>query len=60
LITLVVYDVLGNEISRLVNKEKPAGYYEIKFNASSFANGVYFYRLQAGNYVETKKMILLK
>ncbi len=57
---LKVYDVLGNEIATLVNEEKPAGSYEVEFNASSLPSGVYFYQLQAGNFVETKKMVLLK
>jgi hypothetical protein len=59
-ITLKVYDVLGNEIAILVNEERPIGNYEIEFDASYLASGIYFYRIQAGNYVETKKMILLK
>ena len=60
LVTLKVYDVLGSEVTTLVNENKQAGFYEVEFNASSLANGVYFYRLQAGDFVETKKMILLK
>ena len=60
LIQLKVYDVLGNEIATLVNEEKPAGNYEINFNASKLSSGVYFYKLQAGSFVETKKMVLLK
>jgi len=59
-VTLKVYDVLGNEITTLVSDEKSAGYYEVEFNASSLSSGIYFYRLQAGNYAETKKMILIK
>jgi hypothetical protein len=63
-VSLKVYDLLGNEISTLVNEEKPAGNYRVEFNPSAgslhLANGVYFYRLQAGNFIETKKMILLK
>ena len=58
--TLTVYDVLGNEIATLVNEEKPAGSYEVNFNASRLSSGIYFYKLQAGSFVETKKMILLK
>ncbi|WP_348344776.1 T9SS type A sorting domain-containing protein [Ignavibacterium sp.] len=58
--TLKVYDVLGNEVATLVNEEKPAGAYEITFDANNLSSGIYFYRLQAGNFVETKKMILLK
>lgn len=60
LVTLKVYDVLGNEVVTLVNENKPAGNYEINFNASRLPSGVYFYKLQAGSFSETKKMILLK
>ncbi len=56
---LKVYDVLGNEIATLVNEYKPAGSYEVTFDASSLSTGVYFYKLQSGSFVETKKMILL-
>jgi len=59
-ITLKVFDVLGNEIETIANEEKPAGSYEIEFNADGLTSGIYFYRLQAGNFVETKKMILIK
>lgn len=59
-VTLKVYDVLGNEVATLVNDEKLAGKYELNFNASSLASGVYFYQLKAGEYINTKKMILLK
>ena len=60
-VTLKVYDVLGNEVATLVNEEKSAGVYQVEFSAASeAASSVYFYRLQAGNYSETKKMILIK
>ena len=59
-----VYDVLGNEIATLVNEEKPAGEYEIEFQSAvggrQLASGIYYYQLRAGDFVETKKMILLK
>jgi len=64
--TLKVYDLLGREITTLVNEEKPAGEYEVEFNAAnllpngSLTSGIYFYQLRAGEYVETKKMILLR
>jgi len=58
--TLKVYDVLGSEVSILLNEEKPAGIYEVEFDASSLPSGIYFYKLQAGSFVETKKMVLLK
>ena len=61
---LKVYDVLGNEIATLVNEEKTAGTYEVEFNPVSSirhpASGIYFYQLKAGDYLETKKMILMK
>jgi len=59
-VVLKVYDLLGNEIATLVDEEKPAGSYETLFNAENLASGIYFYRLQAGNFIETKKMILMK
>ena len=57
--SLNVYDILGNEIATLVN-EKPAGNYEVRFNVSSLTSGTYFYRIQAGLFIETRKMILMK
>ncbi len=59
-VTLKIYNILGREISTLVNEEKPAGKYEVNFNASSLASGVYFYQLKASDYIQTKKMLLLK
>ncbi len=58
--TLKVYDVLGNEVATLVNEEKPAGNYETEFTAEKLSSGVYYYQLRAGNFIETKKMILLR
>ncbi|MBK7380039.1 MAG: T9SS type A sorting domain-containing protein [Ignavibacteriales bacterium] len=58
--TLKIYDVLGNEIATLVNEYREAGSYEINFDASSFSSGVYYYQLKAGNFIETRKMILLR
>jgi hypothetical protein len=60
LVTLKVYDVIGNEIATLVNEELSAGEYEVEFNAASLSSGVYFYKLQAGEFVSLKKMVLLK
>jgi hypothetical protein len=59
-VVIKVFDVLGNEISTLVNEEIVAGSYEVKFNASELASGIYFYKLNAGSFVEIKKMMLLK
>ena len=73
--TLIVYDILGTEVATLVSEEKPAGSYKVDFDASGLTSGIYFYRLsvvptarqdldlkdgQVGNFVETKKMTLLK
>ncbi len=63
LITLKVYDVLGNEVAILVNEESAtggAGSYEVEFNGTGLPSGIYFYKLQARDFVETKKMMLLK
>ena len=58
--TLKIYDVLGNEVATLVDEYKPAGTYELEWDASDLPSGIYFYQLKAGSFVETKKMILLK
>ncbi|MGE5861224.1 MAG: T9SS type A sorting domain-containing protein, partial [Ignavibacteria bacterium] len=59
-VTLKIYDILGNEVATLVNEEKSLGNYEAEFNAANLSAGIYFYKLQAGDFVQTKKMILLK
>jgi len=63
-VKLIVYDVLGKEVATLVNEELAAGEYEAEFNSLSgignLVSGIYFYQLKAGNYIETKKMMLLK
>lgn len=59
-VKLKVYDALGNEVATLVNEKKNAGSYSVEFDGSGFASGVYFYKLEAGEFVETKRMILLK
>jgi hypothetical protein len=55
-----VYDVLGREVSTLVNEVKGPGTYTVQFDASNLASGVYFYRLQAGDFTQTKRLLLLK
>ena len=60
LVTLKVYDVLGREVATLINEQKPAGSYEVKFDASDLSSGIYFYTLNAGSKNITKKMILLR
>jgi hypothetical protein len=59
-VSLKVYDVLGKEVATLVNERQEAGTYHFNFNASSLSSGVYFYRIKAGNFVSTKKMMLVK
>jgi hypothetical protein len=59
-VSLKVYDMLGNEVATLVNEMKTAGEYQVDFNAAALSSGIYFYRLQAGNFVETKRMMLMK
>jgi len=58
--SLNIYDVLGNEVATLVNEEKPAGSYDVEFDANGLTSGIYFYKLVAGNFIETKKMVLLR
>lgn len=60
LVTIKVYDILGKEVTTLVNENKAAGKYSINFDAKNLASGVYLYRIKAGNYVSTKKMMLLR
>ena len=59
-VLIKVYDILGGEITTLVNEELDAGWYEKTFDASALSTGVYIYRIQAGSYVNTKKMLMIK
>ncbi|MGA7722333.1 MAG: T9SS type A sorting domain-containing protein [Ignavibacteriaceae bacterium] len=59
-VKLIVYDVLGRVIKTLVDEEKSAGNYSVQFNGSNLSSGIYFYRLTAGNFIGTKKLVLLK
>ena len=59
-ITLKVYDLLGREVATLVNEEKPPGSYEVEFNPTQLSSGIYFYKLHAGNFTATRKMVLIK
>jgi len=60
IVKIKVYDVLGREVTTLVNENKPVGNYSVKFDASRLVSGVYFYRMQAGEFIQTKKLIYLK
>ena len=57
---LKVYDILGSEVATLVNQEQNVGNYKVDFDASHLSSGVYFYSLQAGSFVQSKKMILIR
>ena len=59
-VALKVYDTLGREVATLVNERLQPGYYEVEFNAADLASGVYYYRISAGTFIQTKKMIVLK
>jgi hypothetical protein len=58
-VTLSVFNTLGQQVALLQDGEKEAGYHEVNFDASDLSSGVYFYRIQAGSYVEAKKLILV-
>lgn len=60
LVTIKIYDILGREVKALVNDIKAAGNYEIDFNGSQYASGIYFYRMEAGDFTDVKKLVLLK
>jgi len=59
-VTLTLFDVLGRRVATLVNGEQTGGSHFANWDASAFASGVYFYRLKAGDFIETKKMLLMK
>jgi hypothetical protein len=59
-VKLVVYDLLGREVAELVNERKQPGSYEITFDGSTLASGVYLYRLAAGSFLQTRKMLVIK
>jgi hypothetical protein len=59
-VRIIVFDILGKEVVTLVNQKQKPGYYEVSFDGSKLSSGIYFYRLQAGEFVNTKRMILVK
>jgi hypothetical protein len=59
-VKLIVYDVLGNEITDLVNEDQPKGNYEVQFDGNGLSSGIYFYQLKANDFIKTKKLILIK
>jgi hypothetical protein len=59
-VKLAVYDVLGREVAVLVNERKAPGNYEVSFDANGLASGAFFYRLTAGSFVDTKKLLIIR
>jgi len=59
-VTLKVYDANGKLVATPVDEKKPAGIYKVEFDANHLPSGIYFYRIKAGNFIETKKMVLMK
>ena len=60
MVTLKVYDVLGNEVSVLVNSFQSEGMHKVEFNSANLASGIYFYRIQTGEFNSIKKMVIIK
>ena len=59
-VNLSIFNMLGKNVKELINEMMKSGYYEVELNASDFASGIYFYRIKAGDFISTKKMILMK
>ena len=59
-VSLIIYDIRGRKVAQLVNSLMPAGYHSATWDASGFASGIYFYRIQTGDFIQTRKMLLLK
>jgi len=59
-VTITIYDILGRKVETILDIRQQAGYHQVIWNADNFSSGVYFYKLQAEDYIETKKMVLLK
>jgi hypothetical protein len=60
IVSIKVYDVTGREVATIVNENKPAGSYQAVFNGENFSSGIYFYVLRAGDFMQAKKLVLLK
>jgi hypothetical protein len=59
-VKITVYNAIGSKVATIVNEYKPAGNYSVQFNGSNLASGIYLYRLESGNFSDTKKLVLLK
>jgi hypothetical protein len=60
IVTIIIYDITGREIQKLVNEQKQAGYYSVMFDGSNLSSGIYFYQIQTNDFVQVKKMVLIK
>jgi len=60
LVTLKIYDVLGKEVMTLINEQKPAGNYAAEFNGANLSSGIYFFRMEAGEFIDVKRMMMIK
>ena len=60
IVVIKIYDILGSEITTLLNRETDMGWYELKFDAAGYSSGIYICRMQAGSYINTKKMLMIK
>lgn len=60
LVSLKVYDLLGREVATLVNERQPAGHYRVTFDARNLGSGIYFYKLSVGEFIQTRKMVLMR
>jgi hypothetical protein len=59
-VVLKIYDILGREVTTLINEQLKPGAYEVEFDGTNYPSGVYFYKLTAGEFTETKRMVLIK
>jgi hypothetical protein len=59
-VRITIYDVSGNEVGKLVNSNLPLGNYEYHWDATGYSSGIYFYRIQTGDFIDTRKMVLIK
>ncbi|MBS1492213.1 MAG: T9SS type A sorting domain-containing protein, partial [Bacteroidetes bacterium] len=59
-VSLKIFDVTGREVAKLVNEVRPSGVFSVDFNGADFASGVYFYRIEAQDFIDTKRMVLVK
>jgi len=59
-VTITIFDVIGRQVAKLVNSEQPAGAYSVRWDATGFASGLYYYRIEAGDFASVRKLVLMK